>query len=94
VKYIGRDAIKRDTENLAAAARANGVEEAFMTAVSPATLQILPNAYYKSAEDYTWAIGACNDVLAANHLGETQDAIRHQFRMLQHVGGVADHPRG
>ena len=27
-----------------------------MTAVSPATLQILPNEYYKSAEDYTWAL--------------------------------------
>ncbi len=31
VKYIGHAAIKRDTENLAAAARASGVEEAFMT---------------------------------------------------------------
>ena len=31
--------------------------EAFMTAVSPATLQILPNAYYKSAEDYTCRLG-------------------------------------
>ena len=27
-----------------------------MTAVSPATLQILPNEYYKSREDYTWAL--------------------------------------
>src|SRR6476659_2997595 len=43
VKYTGHAAIKRDIDNLAAAARARNVEEVFMTAVSPATLQILPN---------------------------------------------------
>ena len=47
VKYVGHAAIKRDIDNLAAAVRAQGVEEVFMTAVSPATLQILPNAHYK-----------------------------------------------
>src|SRR4051812_42019077 len=41
VKYVGHDAIKRDIDNLAAAVRANRVEDMFMTAVSPATLQIL-----------------------------------------------------
>ena len=56
VKYAGHAAIKRDIDNLATAIRSTRVEEAFMTAVSPATLQILPNAYYKSAEDYTWAL--------------------------------------
>jgi 5-methyltetrahydropteroyltriglutamate--homocysteine methyltransferase len=43
VKYVGHAAIKRDIENLAAAVKAGGADEAFMTAVSPATLQILPN---------------------------------------------------
>ena len=56
VKYVGHAAIKRDIDNLAAAARTAQVEEAFMTAVSPATLQILPNAHYKNAEDYTIAL--------------------------------------
>ncbi len=56
VKYIGHASIKRDLENLAAAVRASPVEDVFMTAVSPATLQILPNEYYKSSEDYTWAL--------------------------------------
>jgi 5-methyltetrahydropteroyltriglutamate--homocysteine methyltransferase len=56
VKYTGQRAIARDTENLAAALRAARAEEAFMTAVSPATLQILPNEYYKTREDYTWAL--------------------------------------
>ena len=48
VKYVGHAAITRDIENLAAAVRANRVEDVFMTAVSPATLQILPNEYYKT----------------------------------------------
>ncbi len=44
VKYVATRPSKRDIENLAAAVRATAVEDAFMTAVSPATLQILPNA--------------------------------------------------
>ncbi len=56
VKYTGHAAIGRDIENLKAALGGARVEEAFMTAVSPATLQILPNEYYKSSEDYTWAL--------------------------------------
>jgi 5-methyltetrahydropteroyltriglutamate--homocysteine methyltransferase len=75
VKYVGHDAIKHDIENLAAAVRANGVEEAFMTAVSPATLQILPNAYYKSAEDYTFAL--------AEAIGEEYKAIVDAGFILQ-----------
>jgi 5-methyltetrahydropteroyltriglutamate--homocysteine methyltransferase len=56
VKYTGHAAIRRDAENLTAALRDAGAEQAFMTAVSPATLQILPNEHYKSSEDYTWAL--------------------------------------
>ncbi len=75
VKYIGHDAIRRDIENLTAAARANGVDEVFMTAVSPATLQILPNAYYKNAEDYTFAL--------AEAIGEEYKAIVDAGFILQ-----------
>ena len=56
-------------------ARAAGVEEAFMTAVSPATLQILPNAHYKSAEDYTLAL--------AEAIGEEYRAIVEAGFILQ-----------
>ena len=73
VQYTGHAAIKRDIENLAAAARASGVEEVFMTAVSPATLQILPNAYYKSAEDYTWALA---------------EAIREEYQAIVEAGFI------
>ncbi len=56
VKYVGHGANKRDTENLTAAMRTTRAADAFTTAVSPATLEILPNAYHKSAEDYTLRI--------------------------------------
>src|SRR4249919_1809383 len=39
------------------------------------------------------AIGACDDVLAADYVGEPHDSVRHQLRMLQHVSSVADHAR-
>ncbi len=73
VKYVGHAAIKRDIDNIAAAVRANRVEDAFMTAVSPATLQILPNAYYKSAEDYTIALA---------------EAIREEYKAIVDAGFV------
>jgi 5-methyltetrahydropteroyltriglutamate--homocysteine methyltransferase len=73
VKYVGHAAIKRDIDNVAAAVRAQGVEEVFMTAVSPATLQILPNAYYKSAEDYTIALA---------------EAIREEYKAIVDAGFV------
>jgi 5-methyltetrahydropteroyltriglutamate--homocysteine methyltransferase len=56
VKYVGHAAIKRDIDNLKAALAGVRAEDAFMTAVSPATLQILPNEHYKNREDYTWAL--------------------------------------
>jgi len=73
VKYVGHGAINRDIDNLAAAVRTTKVEEAFMSAVSPATLQILPNTYYKSAEDYTWALA---------------QAIREEYKAIVDAGFV------
>jgi 5-methyltetrahydropteroyltriglutamate--homocysteine methyltransferase len=75
VKYTGHAAIKRDIANLAAACAQSRVEDVFMTAVSPATLQILPNAYYKSQEDYTWAL--------AEAIGEEYRAIVDAGFILQ-----------
>ena len=39
------------------------------------------------------AVGAGDDVLAADELGEPHDALGHQLGMLDHVGGVADDAR-
>jgi 5-methyltetrahydropteroyltriglutamate--homocysteine methyltransferase len=56
VTYTGHSAVARDLENLKQALGGVGAEEAFVTAVSPATLQIIPNEHYSSREDYTLAL--------------------------------------
>jgi 5-methyltetrahydropteroyltriglutamate--homocysteine methyltransferase len=56
IKYTGQAIVQHDIANLKTALAGAGAEEAFVTAVSPATMQILPNEYYKSQEDYTWAL--------------------------------------
>jgi 5-methyltetrahydropteroyltriglutamate--homocysteine methyltransferase len=73
VKYTGQAVIQRDIQNLTSALGGARVQEAFMTAVSPATLQILPNEYYKSAEDYTWALA---------------EAIREEYKAITDAGFI------
>jgi 5-methyltetrahydropteroyltriglutamate--homocysteine methyltransferase len=73
VKYVGQAAIQRDLQNLASALAGARAEEAFVTAVSPATLQILPNEYYKSREDYTWALA---------------EAIREEYKAIVDAGFI------
>jgi 5-methyltetrahydropteroyltriglutamate--homocysteine methyltransferase len=73
VKYTGQAAIRRDVDNLKAALGGVRTEEAFMTAVSPATLQILPNEYYKSSEEYTWALA---------------EAIREEYKAIVDAGFI------
>jgi 5-methyltetrahydropteroyltriglutamate--homocysteine methyltransferase len=73
VKYTGQAAVRRDIQNLAAALGDARIADTFMTAVSPATLQILPNEYYKSQEDYTWALA---------------EAIREEYRAIVDAGFI------
>jgi len=73
VKYVGHAAIRRDIDNLAAAVGKARTEDVFMTAVSPATLQILPNEHYKSPEDYTWALA---------------EAIREEYKAIVDAGFI------
>ncbi len=73
VKYTGDARIQRDAQNLAAALEGARVEEAFMTAVSPATLQILPNEFYKTREEYTWALA---------------EAIRDEYKAIVDAGFI------
>lgn len=73
VKYIGQQAVRRDIDLLTNALGAVRTEEAFITAVSPATLQILPNEYYKNQEDYTWALA---------------EAIREEYRTIVDAGFI------
>lgn len=73
VKYVGQAAIRRDVRNLASALKGARVEDAFMTAVSPATLQILPNEYYRNREEYTWALA---------------EAIREEYKIIVDAGFI------
>ena len=80
VKYTGHALIKRDIDNLKNAVAGARVEEAFIPAVSPATLQILPNEHYKTPEDYTWALAeAMHEEYAQDpRMAELMQAIRAQ----------------
>jgi 5-methyltetrahydropteroyltriglutamate--homocysteine methyltransferase len=73
VKYIGQQAVRRDIDLLKVATRGVRTEEAFITAVSPATLQILPNEHYKSQQDYTWALA---------------EAIREEYKTIVDAGFI------
>jgi 5-methyltetrahydropteroyltriglutamate--homocysteine methyltransferase len=73
VKYTGQAAIQRDLQNLTSALGGARPEEAFVTAVSPATLQILPNEYYENPEDYTWALA---------------EAIREEYKAITDAGFI------
>ena len=55
--YIGRDVLQRDLDNLTGALKDSGATEGFMSAVSPGTIEHwLQNGYYKTAEEYLYAI--------------------------------------
>jgi 5-methyltetrahydropteroyltriglutamate--homocysteine methyltransferase len=71
VKYTGHALIQRDLENLKAGLQGVNVEEAFIPAVSPATMQILRNEYYKDSRDYVWALA---------------EAIREEYRAIVDAG--------
>jgi 5-methyltetrahydropteroyltriglutamate--homocysteine methyltransferase len=71
VSYTGHALIQRDIANLKDALKGAQVEEAFIPAVSPATLQILPNEHYKSQEDYTWALA---------------EAMREEYKAITDAG--------
>ena len=73
VKYTGHAAIARDIASLKAAVGEAQIEDVFMTAVSPATLQILPNEHYRTKEDYTWALA---------------EAIREEYKAIVDAGFI------
>jgi 5-methyltetrahydropteroyltriglutamate--homocysteine methyltransferase len=72
VKFIGQALITRDTANLKTA-RGDSATEAFMSSVSPATLQIIPNKHYGKPEDYTFALA---------------EAIREEYRAIVDAGFI------
>lgn len=57
VTYVGVDEVRTDVANLRAALDKVGVEEAFLTAISPSNLELYyENRYYKTDEEYLAAL--------------------------------------
>jgi 5-methyltetrahydropteroyltriglutamate--homocysteine methyltransferase len=57
IAYIGHAAVKRDIENFSAALNQVQVEEGFITAVAPGSFARRQNQYYKSDEEFLFALG-------------------------------------
>jgi 5-methyltetrahydropteroyltriglutamate--homocysteine methyltransferase len=72
ITYKGQAQLKRDLANLNAALQGVAVEEAFMPAISPSNIEDWQkNAYYKSQEDYIFAIA---------------DAMREEYKTIVDAG--------
>ncbi len=81
VEYIGHEVLRRDIENVMAAAEQHAVEEVFMTAISPSDIEgQQPNQYYDSDEAYLYAIA---------------DAMHQEYKAIVDAGLVLqiDDPR-
>jgi 5-methyltetrahydropteroyltriglutamate--homocysteine methyltransferase len=74
LKYVGQDEIKSDIDNLKAALQGKEVEEAFLPAVAPGTMEHwMKNEYYPNVEAYLFAIA---------------EAMREEYRAIVDAGFV------
>jgi 5-methyltetrahydropteroyltriglutamate--homocysteine methyltransferase len=67
IRYTGQAALQRDLADLKAAAKANGIEEAFVTSIAVGSLEMFcrgQNVHYARAEDFLEAIA---DALAVEY---------------------------
>lgn len=81
ITYKGHAPLKRDIANLKAALQGIAVEEVFMPAISPSNIEDWQkNAYYKSQEDYVFAIA---------------EAMREEYQAIVDAGFLVqiDDPR-
>ena len=57
LKYVGQDEVKSDIDNLKTALQGKQIEEAFLPAIAPGTLEHwMKNEYYPTGEAYLFAI--------------------------------------
>ena len=57
IKYKGHEQLKSDLDGLKTALAGSGATEAFVPAIAPSNIETTtPNEYYKSAEEYVFAI--------------------------------------
>jgi 5-methyltetrahydropteroyltriglutamate--homocysteine methyltransferase len=74
LEYVGQDAVQADIENFTAALQGAKVEEAFLPAVAPGTMEHwMKNEYYPSDEAYLYAIA---------------DAMREEYQAIVDGGFI------
>jgi 5-methyltetrahydropteroyltriglutamate--homocysteine methyltransferase len=56
VSYRGHDDLKRQIDNLKTALEKTGTRRGFLCAIGPGSLSRIGNAYYKTDEEFVWAI--------------------------------------
>ena len=72
IRYKGQAALKAELDNLKAALQGAGATEAFVPAIAPSNIETTtPNEYYKSAEEYVFAIA---------------DAMREEYKAIVDAG--------
>ena len=71
VSYVGHEAIKTDIANFKAGLAAAGVSEGFMTSVAPGSAARLRNEYYKTDEEFIFAMA---------------DAMREEYKAIVDAG--------
>ena len=76
IAYTAQEALRRDLANLKAAADAAGIEEAFVSAIAPGSLEMFcrdQNSYYPTAEAFLEALAA---------------ALREEYRAIAEAGFI------
>ena len=76
IAYTGQADVLRDLTNFRSALGGKGESDAFVPLVSPTSLESLqPNEYYKSADDYAWAL--------ANAMKDEYEAVANAGFIVQ-----------
>ena len=73
ISYIGHDAVRADIENFKAALSTTEAEEGFITSVAPGSFARRQNTYYKTDEEFVYALG---------------DALREEYTAIVEAGYV------
>ncbi len=71
ITYVGQEAVASDVAHMKAAMEACGVEEGFITAVSPGSAARVGNEYYATDEEFVYACA---------------DALREEYRAITDAG--------
>jgi 5-methyltetrahydropteroyltriglutamate--homocysteine methyltransferase len=97
VAYTGQELVQRDLGNLAAAVAATPVEEAFVTAVAPASFNRGQNRHYESVRDFLLALAEAlhveyQAIVDAGFVLQIDDpSLTDEFSLLPRDVSLADY---